>query len=96
LEEKEILKRNAGQSRRSPRWSCLRRRIAAEEEAIMELEGVGVTEPDGTKYVLTLKFGKQLSGKQLYVTAELRRGEDAAAVAMTLREMAAQVEARSE
>ena len=54
----------------------------------MELEGVGVTQPDRVSYHIRLKF------KQAYLMIELRRGEDGGAVAKKLRELAAQVEAR--
>ena len=56
----------------------------------MELEGVGVTQPDRVSYHLRLKFGKQQ-----YCVIELRRGEDAGEVVKKLRELVAQVEARS-
>ena len=56
----------------------------------MELEGVGVTQPNRISYQVRLKFGKQA-----YCVIELRRGDDAAAVAKKLRELAARVEARS-
>ncbi len=55
----------------------------------MELEGVGVTQPDRVSYHLRLKFGKQA-----YCVIELRRGEDGGDVAKKLRELAAQVELR--
>jgi hypothetical protein len=59
----------------------------------MELERVGVTQPDrsGSTYHLRLKFGKQA-----YCVIELHIGEDAFDVARKLRELAAQVQARSE
>ena len=56
----------------------------------MQLEGVGVTQPNRIDYHLRLKFGPQA-----YCVVELRRGEEAAEVAKKLRELAAQVEARS-
>jgi hypothetical protein len=56
----------------------------------MQLEGVGVTQPNRIDYHLRLKFGKQA-----YCVVELRRGEEAAEIAKKLRELAAQVEARS-
>ncbi len=56
----------------------------------MELEGVGVTQPNRISYQLRLKFGKQA-----YCVIELRRGEEADDVAKKLRELAAQVETRS-
>ena len=56
----------------------------------MELEGVGVTQPNRISYQVRLKFGKQA-----YCVIELRRGDDAAAVAKKLRELAARVEPRS-
>jgi hypothetical protein len=56
----------------------------------MELEGVGITQPNRVSYQLRLKFGKQA-----YCVVELQRGEDAASVAKKLRELATQVEARS-
>ena len=57
----------------------------------MELEGVGVTQPSPSRYVVRLKFGKQN-----YVAIELQRGgEGAEEIAAKLRELAAQVEARS-
>lgn len=55
----------------------------------MELEGVGVTQPNRVSYQVRLKFGPQA-----YCVVELQRGEDAASVAKKLRELAAQVEAR--
>ena len=55
----------------------------------MELEGVGVTQPDRVRYHVRLKFGKQA-----YCVIELRRGEGATDVAKKLRDLAAQVEAR--
>ena len=59
----------------------------------MELERVGVTQPDrfGSTYHLRLKFGKQA-----HCVIELHIGEDAFDVAQKLRELAAQVQARSE
>jgi hypothetical protein len=51
---------------------------------------VGVTQPNRIDYHLRLKFGKQA-----YCVVELRRGEEAAEIAKKLRELAAQVEARS-
>ena len=57
----------------------------------MELEGVGVTQAQRLgPFELRLTFGNQAS-----CVIELQRGEDAAAVAKKLRELAAQVEARS-
>ena len=56
----------------------------------MELEGVGVTQSQFGAYQVRLKFGKQN-----YCVIELQRGDDAADVAKKLRELAAQVEARS-
>jgi hypothetical protein len=56
----------------------------------MELEGVGVTQPNRVSYQVRLKFGKQA-----YCVVELTRGDDPATVAAKLRELAAQVEARS-
>ena len=57
----------------------------------MQLEGVGVTQPEKLgPYQLRLTFGKQA-----YCVVELRRGEEAAEIAKKLRELAAQVEARS-
>ena len=56
----------------------------------MELEAVGVTQPHSHAYQIRLKFGKQA-----YLVIEFQRGEDAASVAAKLRELAAQVEARS-
>lgn len=53
----------------------------------MELEGVGVTQPNRVDYHLRLKFGKQA-----YCVIELRRGEAPAEVAKKLRELAAQIE----
>ncbi len=55
----------------------------------MELDGVGVTQPSPSRYVVRLKFGRPN-----YVAVELQRGEDAADVAKKLRERAAHVEAR--
>ena len=57
---------------------------------VMELEGVGVTQPNRITYQVRFKFGKQA-----YCVIEVRRGEDAADIAKKLRELAAQVEARS-
>jgi hypothetical protein len=57
----------------------------------MQLEAVGVTQPvKHGPFQIRLKFGKQA-----YCVAEVRIGEDAADVARKLRELAAQVEARS-
>ena len=56
----------------------------------MTLEGVGVTQPNRITYQVRFKFGKQA-----YCVAEVKRGEEAAEVAKKLRELAAQVEARS-
>ena len=56
----------------------------------MELEGVGVTQPNRVSYQLRLKFGKQA-----YCVIELQHGEDAGDVAKKLRELAAQVEAKT-
>ena len=56
----------------------------------MELEGAGLTEPSPSTYVVRLKFGTQN-----YVAIELKRGEEAEDAAKKLRELAAQVEARS-
>jgi hypothetical protein len=56
----------------------------------MQLEGVGITQPDRVTYHLRLKFGKQM-----YCVVELRRDEEAADVAKKLRDLAAQVDARS-
>ncbi len=54
----------------------------------MQLEGIGVTQPDKHgPFQLRLKFGKQA-----YCVIELQRGEEAAEVAKKLRELAAQVE----
>lgn len=53
----------------------------------MELEGVGVTQPNRVTYQLRLKFDKQA-----YCVVELKRGEDASEVARKLRELAAQVD----
>ena len=49
-----------------------------------------MTQPNRVDYHLRLKFGKQA-----YCVIELRRGEAAADVSKKLRELAAQVEARS-
>jgi hypothetical protein len=57
----------------------------------MQLEALGVTQPERQgPFQIRLKFGKQA-----YCVAEIRIGEDAADVARKLRELAAQVEARS-
>jgi hypothetical protein len=57
----------------------------------MQLEAVGVTQPEKHgPFQIRLKFGKQA-----YCVAGVRIGEDAADVAKKLRELAAQVEARS-
>ena len=57
----------------------------------MQLEAVGVTQPQKHgPYQIRLKFGKQA-----YVIAEVRIGEEGSEVAKKLRELAAQVEARS-
>jgi hypothetical protein len=57
----------------------------------MKLEAVGVTQPEkhGPLHI-RLKFGKQA-----YCVIEVRIGEEAADVAKKLRELAAQVDARS-
>ena len=57
----------------------------------MELEAVGVTQPQKHgPFQIRLKFGKQA-----YCVAEVRIGEQATEVAKKLRDLAAQVEARS-
>jgi len=57
----------------------------------MQLEGIGVTQPDKLgPFQLRRKFGQQA-----YCVAELRRGEEAAEVANKLWDLAAQVKARS-
>ena len=56
----------------------------------MQLEAAGITQPHSEAYQLRLKFGKQH-----YCVVELQRGEEAADVAKKLRELPAQVEARS-
>ena len=56
----------------------------------MELEAAGITQPNRVSYQIRLKFGKQA-----YCIVEVTRGEAAASVAKKLRELAAQVEARS-
>ena len=59
----------------------------------MELEPVGVTEPVNTApFQIRLKFGKQAATASM----EVRIGEEAAEIAKKLRELAAQVDARSE
>ena len=55
----------------------------------MELEGVGVTQPNRATYHVRLKFGKQW-----YRVIEVRRGESAGEVAKKLRELAAEVASR--
>lgn len=57
----------------------------------MQLEAVGVTQPvrHGPSQI-RLKFGKQA-----YCVAEVSIGEEAVEIAKKLRELAAQVEARS-
>ena len=59
----------------------------------MELEAVGVTQPDrlGSRYHLRLKFGKQA-----YCVIELQIGEDAFDVAKKLQDLAVQVQTRGE
>ena len=60
-------------------------------ERIMQLEAVGVTQPEKRgPFQIRLKFGKQH-----YCVAEVRIGEEASEIAKKLRELAAQVEARS-
>ncbi len=56
----------------------------------MALEGVRVTQPERITYQVRFKFGKQA-----YCVVEVRKGEEAAEVAKKIRELAAQVEARS-
>jgi hypothetical protein len=57
----------------------------------MQLEGIGVTQPDKLgPFQLRLKFGKQA-----YCVVEFRRGQEAGEVVKKLRDVAAQVEARS-
>jgi hypothetical protein len=57
----------------------------------MQLEAVGVTQPQKHgPFQIRLKFGKQA-----YCVTEVRIGEEAADVAKKLRQLAAQVEARS-
>jgi hypothetical protein len=61
--------------------------------------GGGVCSSKGSSTTQPQKFGPfqlQLKfGQQAYCVVELRRGEDAAEVAKKLRDLAAQVEARS-
>ena len=58
----------------------------------MQLEAVGVTQPvKHGPFQIRLKFGKQA-----YCVMEVRIGEEAAEIAKKLRELAAQVAARSE
>jgi hypothetical protein len=57
----------------------------------VQLEAVGVTQPvKHGPFQIRLKFGKQA-----YCVTEVRVGEEAADIARKLRELAAQVEARS-
>ena len=57
----------------------------------MQLEAVGVTEPEKHgPFQIRLKFGKQA-----YYVMEVRIGKEATEIAKKLRELAAQVEARS-
>jgi hypothetical protein len=57
----------------------------------VQLEAVGVTQPEKHgPFQIRLKFGKQA-----YCVMEVTIGEEAADVAKKLRELAAQVEARS-
>ena len=64
---------------------------AAPSQAIMQLEAVGVTQPEKHgPYQIRLKFGKQA-----YCVIEVRIGEEAADIAKKLRDLAGQVEARS-
>ena len=57
----------------------------------MKLEGLGITQPVRYgPFQIRLKFGKQA-----YCVAEVRIGEEAAEIAKKLRELAAQVEGRS-
>ena len=57
----------------------------------MQLEAVGVTQPEKHgPFQIRLKFGKQA-----YCVIEVRKGEEAVEVAEKLRELVAQVEARS-
>ena len=49
----------------------------------MQLEGVGVTQPDRTAFQIRLKFGKKA-----YFVVEVARGEESADVAKKLRELA--------
>jgi hypothetical protein len=56
----------------------------------MELESAGITMPNRATYQIRLKFGKQA-----YCVAEVRIGDEAAEIAKKLRELAAEVEARS-
>jgi hypothetical protein len=64
--------------------------VAVDEGGGMTLEGVGVTQPNRITYHIRFKFGKQA-----YCVVEMKRGEEAAEIAKKLRELAAQVEARS-
>ena len=57
----------------------------------MELDGVGVTQPSPSRYLVRLKFGRPN-----YVAVELQRDEDAADLAKKLHELAAHVEGRGE
>ena len=57
----------------------------------MTLEGVGITQPPKHgPFQLRLKFGKQY-----YCVIELYKGEEEAEVKKKLRELAAEVDARS-
>jgi hypothetical protein len=49
----------------------------------MELEAVGVTQPEGHAYQVRFKFGKQA-----YFAIEVRRGEDSVSVAGKLPDLA--------
>jgi hypothetical protein len=63
----------------------------ARERNSMQLEAVGVPQPEKHgPFQIRLKFGKQA-----YCVAEVRIGEEATEIAKKLRELAAQVEARS-
>ena len=55
-----------------------------------ELDGMGVTQPEPERYQLRFKFGDEVCCE-----VAVQRGEDAAAVAKKLRDLAEQIETRS-
>jgi hypothetical protein len=82
--------RTRAKSKRAAKPSSADDLSASSPRASNELDGVGVTQPEPDRYQLRFKFGDEVCCE-----VAVQRGEDAAAVAKKLRELADQVEARS-